>query len=129
MSTIDDERMIREIVAEQQRAWDAGDATSYAARFHAHGSFTNVFGDRYFGREAFRERHATIFRTFAKGSKASLIVHRIQFPVPGTAIVDIDCIVESHATLPPGLSSMSSGEIRSSLLQVLVKQDGQWWIA
>lgn len=129
MSTIHDEHRIREIVAEQQHAWNAGDATSYAARFHADGTFTNVFGDRYVGREAFRERHATIFSTFAKGSTVSLVVQRIHFPVPGTAVVDIDCAVESQATLPAGLSSGSTGAVRSSLLQVLVKDVGQWWIA
>jgi uncharacterized protein (TIGR02246 family) len=128
VSRIDDEQTIREIVAEQQHAWNAGDATWYAARFHADGTFTNVFGERYVGREAFRERHAAIFSTFAKGSTASFVVQRIHCPIPETAVVDIDCAVEGQATWPPGLSSGPTGVIRSSLLQVLVKQGGQWWI-
>jgi uncharacterized protein (TIGR02246 family) len=48
-----DERLIHGIIAVEQAAWNAGDANAFAARFHAEGSFTNVFGDRYFGRESF----------------------------------------------------------------------------
>lgn len=129
MSAVGDEHVIREIVAEQERAWNAGDARSYAMRFHADGTFTNVFGDRYLGRDAFRDRHAVIFETIAKGSKASLVVRRIHFPVLGTAIVDIDCEVQRQAMAPSGLAVSSNGAIRSSLLEVLVKEGDQWWIA
>jgi uncharacterized protein (TIGR02246 family) len=127
VSTTDDERLIRSIIAEEEAAWNVGDATAYAARFHRDGSFTNVFGDRYFGRESFLARHAAIFNTFAKGSKASLSVHRICFPVPGTAVVDVDCVLAADGALPPGLSRAPDGRLRTSLLQVMVKDRGEWW--
>jgi uncharacterized protein (TIGR02246 family) len=98
-----DERLIHGIIAEEQAASNAGDANAFAARFHFEGSFTNVFGDRYFGRESFQARHAAIFNTFAKGSKVFLTVRRIHFPAPGTAVVDVDCVLEASATLPLGL--------------------------
>ena len=60
MGAADDEHLIRDIISEQQAAWNAGDANAYAARFHVEVSFTNVFGDRYFGRDSFRERHAVV---------------------------------------------------------------------
>jgi uncharacterized protein (TIGR02246 family) len=127
MSVGDDEHLIQDIISGEQAAWNAGDADALAARFHAEGSFTNVFGDRYFGRESFRARHAAIFNTFAKGSKASLTVRRIHFPTPGTAVVDIDCVLEAYAALPPGLVPAPDGTLRTSLLQVLVKERGEWW--
>jgi uncharacterized protein (TIGR02246 family) len=127
VSVRDDEYLIQEVIAEQQAAWNAGDVTAYAARFHVEGSFTNVFGDRYFGRDSFRERHAVVFNTFAKGSKASLTVRRIHFPAPGTAVVDIDCALEAYRAVPPGLVPASDGTLRTSLLQVLVKDRGEWW--
>src|SRR6516164_1368326 len=127
MSVGNDEHLIHDIISEEQAAWNAGDANALAARFHAEGSFTNVFGDRYFGRESFRARHAAIFNTFAKGSKVSLTVRRIHFPVPGTAVVDIDCVLEAYGTLPPGLVPAPDGTLRTSLLQVLVKDRGEWW--
>jgi uncharacterized protein (TIGR02246 family) len=124
---MDDERSIREIIAEEQSAWNAGDADAYAARFHVEGSFTNVFGDRYIGRESFRTRHAALFSTFAKDSKASFTVRRIHFPAPETAVVDVDCVLEAHGALPPGLTPSPDGKLRTSLLQVLVKDGEAWW--
>ena len=122
-----DENLIHAIIAEEQAAWNAGDATTLAARFHAEGSFTNVFGDRYFGRESFRARHAAIFNTFAKGSKVFLTVRRTHFPAPGTAVVDVDCVLEASGALPPGLVPAPDGTLRTSLLQVLVKDGDEWW--
>lgn len=127
MNAGEDERLIHDIIAQEQAAWNAGDANAYAARFHAEGSFTNVFGDRYFGRELFRTRHAAVFNTFAKGSKVSLTVRRIHFPTPGTAVVDIDCVLEAYAALPPGLVQAPDGTLHTSLLQVFVKDRGEWW--
>ena len=128
MDTTHDERSIRSVIAEEQAAWNAGDAEAYAARFHVEGSFTNIFGDRYFGRESFRSRHAAIFSTFAKGSKATLNVQRIHFPSPATAVVDVDCVLDACGALPPGLSPAPDGTVRTSLLQVLVKDGNEWWI-
>ena len=76
MSIPNDEDDIRQIVAQQETAWNCGDAVAYAERFHPEGTFTNVFGDRYIGQEAFQARHAAIVAAFAKGSKASLDVRR-----------------------------------------------------
>ena len=127
MNVADEEHSIHGLIAEQQVAWNAGDANAYAARFHSEGSFTNVFGDRYFGRDSFRERHAAVLDTFAKGSKVSFTVLRIHFPLPGTAVVDIDCVLETHGALPPGLVPAPDGSLRTSLLQVLVKDRDEWW--
>ena len=129
MSTTSDDAdsAIRRIVAEEQIAWNAGDADAYAARFHAEGSFTNIFGDLHIGREAFRTRHAALFNTFAKGTKASLAVHRLHFPAPTVAIVDIECQLTSFGAIPPGIVEPKDGVLRTRLLQVFVKEHGQWW--
>ena len=79
MSITNDEDDIRRIVAQQETAWNCGDAMAYAERFHHDGTFTNVFGDRYIGQEAFQARHAAIFAAFAKRSKAFLNVCRVFF--------------------------------------------------
>lgn len=128
MNIGDDERAIRSLIAEEQAAWNAGDAGAYAAKFHAEGSFTNVFGDRYVGRDSFQTRHAAIFSTFARGSTASLTVRRLYFPAPGTAVVDVDCVLEVNGAIPAGLVPAPDGTLRTSLLQVLVKDRDEWWI-
>lgn len=128
MGVKDDEQAIVDIIAQQQIAWDAGDANAYGARFHTDGTFTNIFGNRFIGREAFIERHAKVFSTFGKGSRAAYIVRRIHFPVPGTAIVDVDYVWKDYGPLPHGLSPMPDGTLRTSLLEVLVKDQDGWWI-
>jgi uncharacterized protein (TIGR02246 family) len=128
VSTANDESVIREVIEQQQIAWNAGDAHAYAKSFHVEGSFTNVFGDRYIGRESFQARHAAIFNTFAKGSKADLIVRRVHFPISGTAVVDIDCVLEGYSRLPPGLVPARDGKLRTSLSLVFVKTQDRWWI-
>jgi uncharacterized protein (TIGR02246 family) len=120
---------VRRVLADQEAAWNAGDADRYAACFHADGTFTNVFGDRYIGRDAFRARHAAIFNTFARGSKVSLIVSRVSLPVPGVAIVDVDCTLQTRAAAPTALPPSADGIVRTSLLEVLVKDEGEWRIA
>jgi uncharacterized protein (TIGR02246 family) len=124
----DDEHSIRTLVAEEQAAWNAGDANAYAAKFHEEGSFTNVFGDRYFGRDSFQSRHAVIFNTFARDSKASLTVRRVHIPASGVAVVDVDCLVETRGAIPSGLVSGPDGQLRTSLLLVLMKDRDNWWI-
>src|SRR4051794_26107510 len=99
-TTHDDEQAILGIIAQQQNAWNAGDPDAFAARFHTDGTFTNVYGERYIGLEAFRTRHAALFNTFGKSCKTSFTVRRIHFPVPGTALVDIDSAVEDCGTFP-----------------------------
>ena len=123
-----DEQTIRDIIAQQEIAWIAGDANAYGARFHPDGTFTNIFGNRYIGREAFIDRHARVFTTIGKGSKSTYDVKRIHFPVPGTAIVDIDYAWTGYGPLPHGFAPQPDGTLRTSLLEVLVKDQNGWWI-
>ena len=44
----------------------------------------------------------------------------------GIALVDIDCVLKDYVRLPPGLLPMPDGTLRTSLLQVLIKHDGEW---
>lgn len=124
----DDEDAIRTIVKDQQEAWRIGDAERLAARFLEDGSFTNVRGDYYIGREAFKERHAVILKGIFINSEHQLKIRRIQFPVRGVAIVDIDAAVIGYRELPTGVPTPPDGVLRTKLLQVLVKNDRGWWI-
>ena len=58
------ESAIRSIVAAQATAWNAGDATGYAAAVAPEVSFTNLFGMVMYGAPAFSERHRQILATF-----------------------------------------------------------------
>jgi len=129
MSSTADEETILAIVADQQKAWNRGDAERFGVRFHEEGSFTNILGDVFHGRTAFIERHDFIFRTVFHGSNAALSIRRIHLPVDDAAIVDIDSALTGYAGLPAGASAPADGILRTSLLEVFIKNGDGWWIA
>ena len=127
--TVNDEITIRAIIKDQQDAWNRGDAERLAMRFHEECSFTNVRGDYYLGREAFKQRHAVILGTIFKDSQHALNIQRLYFPTQNVAIIDVEAAVTGYKALPPGVSAPSDKILRTRLLQVMVKDDRGWWIA
>jgi uncharacterized protein (TIGR02246 family) len=100
-------------------AWNAGDAQSFAKTFQANGTFTNVNGTTYSGKDAFEQRHREIFAGPLKGSRATMTVQDVRLLRPDVAIANVAC-----ATLVEGRPP-----IESRLLLVLSKESGQWGIA
>jgi uncharacterized protein (TIGR02246 family) len=122
------ETAIREIVADQAAAWNAGDAKGYASHLAPDASFTNVFGMVMYGSPAFENRHAEILATFYKGTTKKHVVRKIRFVTPEVAIVDIDNEVHGVTSMPGGVIVPKDGAIRTQLMEVFVKRDGKWWI-
>ena len=122
------EAAIRVIVADQAAAWDAGDAARYASRVSADVSFTNLFGMVMYGAPAFKARHAEILATFYKGTTKSHVIHRIRLVTPDVAIVDIDNEVRGVKSMPGGIPLPADGVIKTQLMEIFVKRDGQWWV-
>ncbi len=122
------EEAIRGIVAEQAAAWNAGSGTRYAERVAADVSFTNLFGMVLYGSSAFQKRHEEILSTFFKGTKKQHLIRRIRFVTPDVAIVDIDNEVHGVTTMPAGIVVPPDGVVRTRLMEVFVRRDGQWWI-
>lgn len=125
-----DEAPIRAIIAEQVRAWNAGDARAFSASFAEDGSFTNIRGTVFYGHRAFEDRHAEIFRGFFKGSKLAMSASRIRFIRPDVAIVDVATELSGlQGRTPPGVKARADGRIRTRLQEVFVKDQGRWQIA
>jgi uncharacterized protein (TIGR02246 family) len=122
------ETAIREIVAAQATAWNAGDGKGYSAHVSPDVSFTNLFGMVMYGRDAFERRHSEILTTFYKGTTKSHVVRKIRFVTPDVAIVDIDNEVRGVRSLPAGLTVPTDGILRTQLMQVFVKRANQWWV-
>jgi uncharacterized protein (TIGR02246 family) len=122
------ETAIREIVAAQAKAWNAGDGKAYSAHVTADVSFTNLFGMVMYGRDAFERRHSEILATFYKGTTKSHAVRKIRFVTPEVAIVDIDNEVRGVKSLPQGLAVPKDGILRTQLMQVFVKRDTRWQV-
>jgi uncharacterized protein (TIGR02246 family) len=124
-----DEAMIRQLINELVAAWNRGDVTAYGARYLDDATFTNVNGMFHVGREEFDRRHEEIFRGAMKGSTLTLTPRKIRCVRPDVAIVDLDCSVLGTTVQPPGVRPGADGALHSSLLLVLLKEGGSWWIA
>lgn len=122
------EAAIRAIVSEQVAAWNAGDGHAYAKHLAPEASFTNLFGMVMYGAPAFEQRHADILATFYKGTTKHHDVRRIRFVTADVAIVDIDNEVRGVKTMPGGIVVPPDGVVKTQLMEVFVRREGQWWI-
>ena len=123
-----DEAAIRDIVADQVIAWNAGDGNAYARHVAPDASFTNLFGMVMYGRQAFAQRHSEILATFYKGTTKHHVISRIRFVTPDVAIVDIDNEVRGVTAMPGGIVVPSDGVVRTQLMEVFVRRDARWWV-
>lgn len=124
-----EEAAIRKILDEEVAAWNKGDADAYSRHFATDGTFTNLLGTFFQGREAFRERHAQIFSGAYRGSRKELEVVSLKFVRPDVAIVETLQTVSGFQKLLPGTSADAKGRLQTRLLQVLVKDGSEWKIA
>jgi uncharacterized protein (TIGR02246 family) len=122
------EAAIRRIIAEQAAAWDKGDGASYGQRVAPGVSFTNLFGMVMYGKDAFVSRHQQILTTFYKGTTKKHAVGKIRFVTPDVAIVDIDNEVHGVKAMPGGIAVPKDGIIKTQLMEVFVRRNGEWWI-
>lgn len=122
------EAAIRAIIAEQAAAWNAGDGTRYSSHIAPDASFTNIFGMVMYGSDAFAKRNNEILSTFFKGSKKQHVVRRIRFVTSDVAIVDIDNELHGVKAMPAGIVLPADGIVKTQLMEVFVRRDGQWWI-
>jgi len=124
-----DETAIRNIIQEEIAAWNSGDAVAFARHFAADGTFTNIRGQYWTGREAFTERHDSIFKGIYRGTTMKQDVVSLKFVRPDVAVVETLTAVIGIQKLPPGMSADDKGRLRSRLLQVMVKDGGKWKIS
>src|SRR5205814_4531821 len=124
-----DEVRIRQIIAEEESAWNRRDAQAYASHFEEEGGFTNVLGTVFYGRHALEERHAQILATVFKNTVLSMIVQKIRFIRPDVALVDVDTEMRVFKALRPVVHDQADGVLRTRLRRVMGKERGDWCIA
>lgn len=126
---MDDAHAIEALVATETEAWNAGDAWAFAQRFAPDGSFTNVLGTVVYGREAFEQGHAEIFKTIFSGSVLKQSITASRFVRPDVAVVDVSTEMTGYKKVPPGVAIEDDGILRTRLQMVLVKQGEEWLIS
>ena len=125
-STSGDEQQISEIIRQQEEGWNRGRADEYARSFQAEGVFTIIVGTTYDTRDELQERVAQILNNIFKGSVLTHRVRRVRFVRPEIAIVDLTTEMTGFVALPPGIPGSPDGKLRTSMLQVLVKNPEGW---
>ena len=123
-----DETAVRKIIQEQVTAWNHGDAVAYSRHFAADGTFTNILGMFFTGHDAFQERHDQIFTGMFRGTTKQEDVVSIKFWRPDVAVVETLQTVNGIQKFVPGTSPDAKGRLRTRLLQVFVKNAGEWKI-
>jgi uncharacterized protein (TIGR02246 family) len=118
----------QEMVDAMSDAWNRGDARQFTARFADDGTFTNIYGMTFVGREAFRERLAGLFTRFP-GSTTSMTVRSVRLARPDVAIVEVDCVGEPISKFPPFTPADENGIVRMHLMMVLVNESGGWLVS
>ena len=122
-----DETAIRSIIADESATWNKGDAVGYSRHFAEGGTFTNIRGQFFSGHAAFLKQHAVIFEGIFKNTTVSQDVVSLQFIRPDVAVIETVTAVAGGQG-PPGIARDDKGRLRTRLLQVLAKQNGEWKI-
>lgn len=124
-----DEGAIRKILDDEITTWNQGDTDGYAKHFAADGTFTNVMGMFFTGRQAFRDRHEIIFKGAFRGTLLQLRVVSLRFLTPDVAVCEtLTWVSDFKSGAPPGLHLDAKGRLRTRLLQVMAKRSGEWQI-
>lgn len=124
-----DEARIRQIIQEQENGWNRGSAKDYAASFQTEGSYTIITGTVYRSRTALEARMVEIFSTIYKDSQVANRIQTIGFVRPDVAVVNLETKVTGFQGLPTGVKGGGQNKLLTSMLQVLVKERGQWAVA
>lgn len=124
-----DETRIRQLIADQESAWNRGNASDYCRRFQAEGVYTALAGTTFGTRGAFEDRVRQTLTGAFKGSTIAYFVRSIRFVGPEVAIVQVDTETSAFTALPAGVKASADGRFRTNTLQVMVKDGGEWWIA
>jgi uncharacterized protein (TIGR02246 family) len=122
-----DANSIADLIRAEDDAWAAGDAAAFSRRVLPDCVFTNIFGQVFAGHDAFEAQHARIFETIYRSTCLHQAITHLRFVRPDLAIADTEATVSGLAHLPPGLHS-PDGALHTRLLQVFVKEQGDWWI-
>jgi uncharacterized protein (TIGR02246 family) len=124
-----DENAIHRILDDEITTWNHGDTDGYSQHFAADGTFTNVMGMFFTGRQAFHDRHEIIFKGPFRGTVLQLQVVSLRFLTGDVAVCETLTWVSGFKSgAPPGLQLDTKGRLRTRLLQLMAKRSGEWQI-
>jgi len=126
--TAADTAAIRGVVTDEITAWDHGDAAAYSRHVADEATFTNIRGQFFTGNAAFLKQHAAIFEGVFKHTTLHQDIVSLRFPSADVAVVEVLTAVTGVTHPRPGMIFDKRGALRTRLLQLLVRQAGEWKI-
>jgi uncharacterized protein (TIGR02246 family) len=126
--TPSDTAAIRGVVEDEITAWNHGDAAAYSRHVASDATFTNIRGQFFTGHAAFQQQHAAIFASIFKHTTLHQDIVALRFPSRDVAVVEVLTAVSGVTKGRPGMTFDQHGRLRTRLLQVLVRQAGEWKI-
>jgi uncharacterized protein (TIGR02246 family) len=121
-----DRVVLERLIHEQMRAWARSDPEGYASTAGSDLAFTNIMGQRFVGRQAFVDIHRRRFETMFAGSTLEAQTERLQFLGPDVAVVELLLRLKGMRAAPPGIRTDADGTLRTRLLEVFERRDGEW---
>ena len=121
-------KAVDQLLGELIEAWNAGDARAYGARYCPDATFTNTDGTVDLGRDEFVRHAEEVFQGVLAGTKLSLAVRKLRLVRPDVAVADLDLRISGMPVPPPGAGKGPGGEMRTSLMLVLVEENDRWWV-
>jgi uncharacterized protein (TIGR02246 family) len=118
----DDERIVSDLVAELEKAWNAADGARFARPFAEDADFVNIRGEHLRTREVIAKGHQAIFNTIYKGSVVRYQVAGVRAIAPAVLLAH----VKSTLKAPTG---PLAGQHGSLFTVVLVQDQNSWSIA
>ena len=119
---VDGERIVSDLIAQLENAWNAGDGPAFAQPFAEDADFVNIRGEHLRTRDAIARGHQGIFNTIYKGSV-------VRYQVAGVrAIAPAILLAHVKATLKAPTGPLA-GEHRSLFTVVLAQGQDAWRIA
>jgi uncharacterized protein (TIGR02246 family) len=118
---IDDERIVSDLIAELENAWNAGDGSAFAQPFARDADFVNIRGEHFRTREVIAKGHQAIFNTIYKGSV-------VRYQVTGVRAIAAGILVAHVKTTLKAPTGPLAGEHRSLFTVVLVQHQDAWRI-
>ncbi|MFE2374022.1 SgcJ/EcaC family oxidoreductase [Streptomyces sp. NPDC059398] len=85
--TVTNQDTVEAFLARIRDAWDAGDASGYAAQFAQDASYVIFMGDVMLGRTAIEQTHREVFARWQKGTRMTVKPIDVRMPDESTAVV------------------------------------------
>ena len=117
-----DERIVSDLLADLEKAWNAGDGVRFAQPFAEDADFVNIRGEHFRTREAIARGHQAIYDTIYKGSVVRYQLVKVRPIVAGVLMAH----VRGALNVPTG---PFAGELRSLFTMVLTQDQNSWQIA